>query len=86
MSDNTSQNISIEEAKNFLEKLAQLTHETGISISGCGCCGSPWLQRTSVRDGGYSIDERKFDELTYSPNPPWSDTFFVDRYGKVDRW
>lgn len=28
---------------NFLNKLKKLTEETGIAISGCGCCGSPYL-------------------------------------------
>jgi hypothetical protein len=27
----------------FLYGLARLTHETGVRISGCGCCGSPAL-------------------------------------------
>ncbi len=27
----------------FLEKLSLLTKEYGISINGCGCCGSPYL-------------------------------------------
>lgn len=28
----------------FLKKLSQLTQEYGISINGCGCCGSPYLE------------------------------------------
>lgn len=27
----------------FLEKLSELTRETGIVIGGCGCCSSPFL-------------------------------------------
>lgn len=27
----------------FLKRLAALAEETGITISGCGCCGSPSL-------------------------------------------
>lgn len=27
----------------FLEKLADLQDETGVSIGGCGCCGSPYI-------------------------------------------
>ena len=33
-----------ENVKNFLKELTELSDKYGISIHGCGCCGSPWLQ------------------------------------------
>lgn len=32
----------------FMRKLAVLTHEYGIAIDGCGCCGSPSLEDVSA--------------------------------------
>jgi hypothetical protein len=32
----------------FLLKLSELSNQYGIKISGCGCCGSPWLQTFDV--------------------------------------
>ena len=47
----------------FLEDLSLLTHKYGISIGGCGCCGSPWI------DGIHEIklegDEKDYDNLRY---------------------
>lgn len=28
----------------FLSELGRISRETGITIHGCGCCGSPWLE------------------------------------------
>lgn len=36
-----------EREKEFLIGLAKLTRETGITIGGCGCCGSPSLDEAS---------------------------------------
>lgn len=37
----------------FLQKLAALTKETGVALTGCGCCGLPYL--TAAGDGeGYA--------------------------------
>jgi len=33
--------------KEFMTGLAKLTRETGITIGGCGCCGSPSLNEGS---------------------------------------
>lgn len=40
----------------FLLELRQLTMQYGISIEGCGCCGSPSLEKADVSDdrSGYS--------------------------------
>ena len=38
----------------FLTELAELTKKYDISIGGCGCCGSPYLQRI---DNGEIIGE-----------------------------
>ena len=29
----------------FLEKLSELSNNYGLYISGCGCCGSPYIVR-----------------------------------------
>lgn len=47
-----------EREKEFMVGLAKLTRETGIIISGCGCCGSPFLGEAgeaalSDPDAGY---------------------------------
>lgn len=44
----------------FILKLEALTREYGISIGGCGCCGSPWLdEEADVSDArsGYSVSD-----------------------------
>jgi hypothetical protein len=41
----------------FLLELRELTRKYGISIGGCGCCGSPWLDEDadiSDKRAGYS--------------------------------
>lgn len=41
----------------FLLELRELTRKHGISIGGCGCCGSPWLdEEADVKDerAGYT--------------------------------
>ena len=43
----------------FLLELTALTRKHGISIGGCGCCGSPSLEKADVSDerAGYKIEE-----------------------------
>lgn len=37
--------------REFLLALTELTRKYGISVGGCGCCGSPWLDvDADVRD------------------------------------
>lgn len=38
-----------EKQEKFLVELAKLTQKYGISIGGCGCCGSPWLAQTEKK-------------------------------------
>lgn len=42
--------IPKENLKAFLKELSALTRKHKISISGCGCCGSPYLQEISDED------------------------------------
>jgi len=46
-----------EKEKAFLVGLEKLTQETGIKISGCGCCGSPFLDEAKITsdNSGYGI-------------------------------
>jgi hypothetical protein len=48
----------------FLAELAALTEKHGIRIGGCGCCGSPWLDKTAKRQGQYLCYETTL-ELTW---------------------
>ena len=41
--------ISRFELDKFLAELTELTKKYGITIDGCGCCGSPWCSR--LEDG-----------------------------------
>ncbi len=52
--------ITDEQIKEFLKRLAALSEETGITISGCGCCGSPTLSEAIPEDFrpiAYSVDQ-----------------------------
>ena len=43
-----------EKIQRFLELLSSATRETGVSIGGCGCCGSPWVgEDTDIGDIEY---------------------------------
>ena len=56
----------------FLQELTALTDKHGFVIRGCGCCGSPSVQRINKEDdkGPYFLYERcgeeGGDELTYA--------------------
>ena len=43
------ESISPFELYKFLAELSELTKKYGITINGCGCCGSPWCSR--LEDG-----------------------------------
>jgi hypothetical protein len=64
----------------FLIGLERLTRETGIIISGCGCCGSPSLD--------LATPEELEDECAgyeYSSQVRWvapCDGYYWDTYGK----
>ena len=50
--------ITPEAAKAFILELEALTRKHGISIGGCGCCGSPWLDTVkdpACKESGYSV-------------------------------
>ena len=56
----------------FLVELTALTRKHGISIGGCGCCGSPWLDaeaEVSDQRAGYALcDNLKWVEPSDSYN------------------
>jgi hypothetical protein len=50
--------IGAEKERLFLIGLEELSRKTGITIGGCGCCGSPYLQEIEGADdarSGYGI-------------------------------
>jgi hypothetical protein len=59
--------LKSDKVKRFLDGLTKLTRETGVVISGCGCCGSPYLyedtaahllQHREYRADGNSLCEK----------------------------
>ena len=56
------ENLNSEKVVAFVRELAELTRKHKVSISGCGCCGSPRLTE-SVEDynaeAGYSVEENQ---------------------------
>jgi len=50
--------IDENDKKAFLEGLTKLTKRHGITIGGCGCCGSPWImqyERDKLKGGHYEM-------------------------------
>jgi len=45
-----------EQIESFLEDLSELSRKHGITIDGCGCCGSPGLSLTDNLTGSYKHD------------------------------
>lgn len=60
----------------FMLELRELTIKHGISIGGCGCCGSPSLDYeadTSDERAGYACCEGDSEELTWLvPSSGWT--------------
>jgi len=48
--------------REFIIRLEKLTRETGVSIGGCGCCGSPFLRELKKEElhdsAGYSYGDQ----------------------------
>ena len=58
----------------FLLELAALTRKHGVSIGGCGCCGSPWLDaKADVSDqrAGYSMSSGELMWVAPSDKYDW---------------
>ena len=51
----------------FLEGLAKLTEATGVTVDGCGCCGSPFSTSVSDRDakGGRYVTSRNRNNIEF---------------------
>lgn len=49
----------MERLENFLKELSELTKKYNIAISGCGCCGSPYIDDFEKEFDG---DNLCFDE------------------------
>ena len=64
-----------EKLEAFLKELAELTNKYGLSIGGCGCCGSPWIEDINTRE---YIDYG----LTYRKNTGMYETDEVKGEGK----
>lgn len=55
-----------ERQEKFIAELTKLTKKYGIAIGGCGCCGSPWVTPTNIKDGHY--EHSGYDGLSYVEN------------------
>jgi len=55
----------VEETKQeeFLKELTKLSLKYGITIGGCGCCGSPYLKDHT--DGGSRYEADEHGDLTW---------------------
>lgn len=49
----------MERLENFLKELSELAKKYNIAISGCGCCGSPYIDDFQKEFDG---EELRFDE------------------------
>lgn len=49
----------------FIKELEKLSKKYGISIAGCGCCGSPRLTEMSGKDFDDEAGYCNVDQLTY---------------------
>lgn len=57
--------------KAFLKDLTKLSLKHGITIGGCGCCGSPWLMGHEKKlDGSYRVDGDNEALSFYGPEVP----------------
>lgn len=71
----------------FLLGLAKLTRETGVFITGCGCCGSPDLVTLGpfVEDKGAGYGYGYAGEVTWiSPNDKYDWDKYKDTIPKED--
>lgn len=55
---NGRESIDKQELKDFLRSLSKLSKQTGITIGGCGCCGSPFLDQGRATIDGLSWDDK----------------------------
>lgn len=63
--------IDQKKAEHFMWQLYKLTQQTGIAISGCGCCGSPFLMNVPTTGKYVSNSNRRrdsYDEITWEPS------------------
>jgi hypothetical protein len=53
-----------EDVKKFLKELTNLSKKYKISISGCGCCGSPYLNtKVKIRNDDRYVVDTNLDHL-----------------------
>lgn len=51
--------------EDFLKELTKLTNKFGVRVSGCGCCGSPFIVDEKAK-GEYGIHSGTDGDLTWS--------------------
>ena len=72
--------------KAFLIGLEKLTRETGIIISGCGCCGSPTLHAESDMppEAGYAFGAGYCEVAWVSPHDEYDWEHYRDKIVKAN--
>ena len=52
-----SDELTTQQIKKFRAELTELSRRHGIAIAGCGCCGSPWVEKINDPDGRYDLED-----------------------------
>jgi len=67
--------LTKEQVEKFLEELTELSKKHGVTIWGCGCCGSPWLEKLVPEEADYQYKVSSdlyinFDNLKFTSREP----------------
>ena len=61
--------LTPQEMETFRAELTELSRRHGIAIAGCGCCGSPWIEKVEDSDGRYNLEDS-----TVLPTVMWEES------------
>ena len=67
------ENVDIDKEKAFMIGLTELSRATGVTIFGCGCCGSPSLKERDTSNPNAGYGKGYADEVAWiSPEDEYS--------------